>query len=134
MSTLVLVEVTGTELTFRVVGTDQVNAWGMDYTGRTLSQIMSGDYHTFIRGLYDQTVETKSCVFSRSRFQWDKGRTLDTKRLMMPLTSNEAPDTVQYILASQVFDYGSTGPEKPVIAMGDEVERIELARSVLDSY
>ncbi|MBP5857873.1 PAS domain-containing protein [Marivibrio halodurans] len=133
LSTLVLAEVTGIELTFRVVGTDQVEAWGFDYTGRTLSQIMTGEYHDFIRGLYDQTIETRSCVFSHSRFQWDQGRTLDTRRLMMPLTATDAPDVVRFILASQVFDYGRTGPETPVVARGEAVGRIDLEHHVLKS-
>jgi hypothetical protein len=130
MSTLVLAEVTGEELTFRVVGTDMVAAWGRDYTGERLSDIMSGEYHAFIRSLFDQTIETESCVFSHSRFQWDRGRTLDTRRLMLPFARDDAPETVGFVLVSQVFDYGKTGPEKPVIASG-EPSRTDLAREVL---
>lgn len=130
MSTLILAEVTGAELTFRVVGTDMVAAWGRDYTGERLSDIMSGEYHAFIRGLFDQTIETGACVYSHSRFQWDRGRTLDTRRLMLPFARNEAPETVGFVLVSQVFDYGKTGPEKPVIA-GGTATRTDLAREVL---
>ncbi|MCR9220419.1 MAG: PAS domain-containing protein [Alphaproteobacteria bacterium] len=131
LSTLVLAEVTGPDLTFRVVGTDMVEAWGYDYTGQRLRDIMSGEYHDFIRSLFDQTIETQRCVFSHSRFQWDRGRTLDTRRLMLPFARDAAPREIGFVLVSQVYDYSRTGPEKPLIASGEAVERFEIAREVL---
>jgi hypothetical protein len=131
ISTLVLVEVVGDDLHYRLVGTDQVAAWGHDYTGKMLTEIMSGSYYRFIRGLFDQTIETRACVFSHSRFQWDRGRSVDTRRLMMPFADNDAPEVVRYVLESQVFDFSRTGPEHPHVATGEEVERIELERAVM---
>lgn len=132
ISTLVLVEVVGGDMHYRLVGTDQVAAWGHDYTGRMLSEIMSGSYHDFIRSLFEQAIETRACVFSHSRFQWDRGRSVDTKRLMMPFTDNEDPATVRFVLESQVFDFGRTGPEEPLVAAPEEMERVELERAVMD--
>lgn len=131
MSTLILAEVEPDDYLFRVVGTDMVEAWGRDYTGERLSDIMSGEYHAFIRGLFDQTVKTQACVFSHSRFQWDRGRTLDTRRLMLPFARNSAPETIGYVLVSQVFDYSQSGPTQPVIAGAEEAVRTDIAREVL---
>jgi len=131
MSSLILAEAAGDDYLFRVVGTDMVEAWGGDFTGQRLSDIMSGDYHAFIRGLFDQAVQTQACVFSHSRFQWDRGRSLDTRRLMLPFARDDDPDAVGFVLVSQVFDYSQTGPAQPVIADASEAVRTELAREVL---
>ncbi|MEQ8603307.1 MAG: PAS domain-containing protein [Marivibrio sp.] len=131
MSTLIFAEVEPDDYFFRVVGTDMVEAWGRDYTGERLSDIMTGDYHAFIRSLFDQCVRTQACVFSHSRFQWDRGRTLDTRRLMLPFARDEDPGVVGFVLVSQVFDYSQSGPVQPIIAEVGEAVRTEIAREVL---
>lgn len=131
MSSMILTEVEDDDYRFRVVGTDMVEAWGRDYTGERLSDIMSGEYHAFIRGLFDQAAETQACVFSHSRFQWDRGRTLDTRRLMLPFARDDDPSTTGFVLVSQVFNYSQTGPAHPFIAYASEAARTEIAREVL---
>lgn len=128
MSTIVLAELEAGEPRFRVVGTDMVTAWGADFSGKLLSEIMSGPYHDFIRGLFDEAAQSGRAIFSRSRFQWDRGRALDTTRLMLPYWRDEAPDEVGYVLVSQVFDYAATGPETPSIAVDTDFTLLELDR------
>lgn len=132
LSTLVLAERTaGDALCFRLVGTDMVAAWGSDYTGRHLHEIMSGEYHAFIRGLFDECIGRRVPMFSHSRFQWDRGRSLDTRRLMLPYARDEAPEEVGFVLVSQVFDYDKTGPARPLVTAGDDFNMVELQRQAL---
>ena len=132
LSTLVLAErVAGNALCFRLVGTDMVSAWGADFTGRHLHEIMSGDYHAFIRGLFDECITRKAPLFSHSRFQWDRGRSLDTRRLMLPYARDEAPEVIGFVLVSQVFDYGKAGPQQPIVSAGRDFEFIEVRREPL---
>jgi hypothetical protein len=105
-----------------------VAAWGADFTGKCLHDIMQGDYHDFIRGLFDEAIASHQPIFSHSRFQWDRGRRLDTKRLMMPFARNQTPEEVGYVLVSQVFDYARTGPDNPLVKSLTESEFVELAR------
>ncbi len=114
LSFLVLSDVEGTELRFRVVGTEVTRAWGSDYTGKTLRDIVTGPYHDYIRDLYDTCISGRMPVASRSRFQWHKGRSLDTIRLMLPLADRKDPDIVGHVLLGQSFDYSASGPETPV--------------------
>ena len=132
LSTLILAERAEDDaLCFRLVGTDMVEAWGADFTGKHLHDIMDGEYHDFIRGLFDECIDRRVPMFSHSRFRWDRGRSLDTKRLMLPFTRNGDPTEIGFVLVSQVFDYGKTGPRQPLVSAGPEFELIEIQREPL---
>jgi len=134
LSTLILAErVADDALCFRLVGTDMVSAWGADFTGRHLHEIMNGEYHAFIRGLFDECIARETPLFSHSRFQWDRGRTLDTRRLMLPYARDSTPDEIGFVLVSQVFNYGKTGPQQPIIGAGQDFELIEIKREPLST-
>ena len=115
----------------RLVGTEIAQAWGTDYTGRLLHEFMEGEYYEFIRGHIDQCARERVPLFSHSRFQWDRGRALDTRRLLLPYTRKDTPDEVGFVLLSQVFDYGKTGPLYPLVRIGSGFEFFELDRKVL---
>lgn len=132
LSTLVLYErVENDAVCLRVIGTDIVEAWGNDHTGRCLHEFMEGEYHDFVRGQIDQCVEQRVPIFSHSQFRWDTGRALDTRRLLLPFARDEDPDDIGFVLLSQVFDYGKTGPSSPIVTAGDNVKVVELERRPL---
>jgi len=132
LSTIVLVERMAEDaLCFRLVGTDMVDAWGADFTGKHLHEIMQGEYHAFIRGLFDECIERREPIFSHSKFQWDRGRVLDTKRLMLPFARNDAPKEIGFVLVSQVFDYSKIGPSRPKVSTDREFSIIEVLRQPL---
>jgi hypothetical protein len=134
LSTIILVErVAEGALCFRLVGTDMVDAWGGDFTGKHLHEIMQGEYHDFIRGLFDECIERRQAIFSHSKFQWDRGRVLDTKRLMLPYARNEAPEEIGFVMVSQVFDYSKIGPSRPKVSTDMEFSIVEVARERLQS-
>ena len=134
LSSLVLAERTEDDaLRFRLVGSDMVSAWGADFTGRHLHEIMSGDYHAFIRGLFDECIRRRAPLFSHSRFQWDRGRSLDTRRLMLPYARDDKPEEIGFVLVSQVFDYGRTGPQQPIVSAGQKFDLIEIRREPLST-
>jgi hypothetical protein len=129
LSSLILTELLPNgALYYRLVGSDMVAAWGADFTGRHLHDIMEGEYHTFIRGLFDEAITKRLPIFSHSRFQWHRGRSLDTKRLFLPFARNDAPQEVGYVLVSQVFDYAKTGPTEPLLRSLQNSEMIEIER------
>lgn len=110
----------------RLVGTEIVRAWGTDNTGRCLHEIMQGAYYDFIRGQIDRCARDRVPIFSRSRFQWDRGRTMDTRRLLVPYARADPPEEIGFVLLSQVFDYGRTGPSMPLIRLGSRFDFLEL--------
>ena len=134
LSTLILAEVTADgALRYRLVGTDMVEAWGADFTGRFLHEVMQGDYHDFIRGLFDECIKGRCPLFSHSRFRWDRGRSLDTRRLMLPFRRTAATRDIGFVLVSQVFDHGKIGPVQPLVTSLADGNFIELRRQALDS-
>jgi hypothetical protein len=134
LSTLILAEVMDDgALCYRLVGTDMVDAWGADFTGQRLHDVMQGSYHDFIRGLFDECIDSRIPLFSHSRFRWDRGRSLDTRRLMLPFAHNDSPLQVGYVLVSQVFDYSKVGPSQPMVRSVADGDFIELSRQPLSA-
>ncbi len=132
LPTLVLYELLENDaVCLRLIGTEIARAWGVDHTGRCLHEFMEGDYHDFIRGQIDQCVEQRVPMFSHSCFQWDRGRALDTRRLLLPFTRNDDPSRVGFVLLSQVFDYGKAGPSSPSVHIDSGFEFFELERQTL---
>lgn len=135
LPTLVLYEFTEDDaVRLRLVGTEIAQVWGTDYTGRCLHEFMDGAYHDFIRGHIDQCRAARVPLFSHSRFQWDRGRQLDTRRLLLPYARNDKPDEVGFVLLSQVFDYDKTGPSFPLVRLGSGFDFFELDRKVLTQH
>lgn len=134
LSTLVLAEVMpGTQICYRLVGTDMVSAWGADFTGRYLHEVMQGDYHDFIRSLFDDCIAQQSPIYSHSRFQWDRGRAVDTRRIMLPFARDETPKDVGFVLVSQVFDFSKVGPAHPTVTADPDFTILELTREQLQA-
>jgi len=129
LSFLILVEITEDDAIFRVVGTEMVAAWGGDFTGKRMSEIMKGDYRDYIHRLFRTCVENRAPILSQSRFQWDKGRYADTIRLMLPFSKNDDPSVVGYVLVGQSFDYSRAGPDRPEAAKltGGKFEEVSLS-------
>jgi len=93
LSTLAIYErLQGGAILLRLVGTDIVRAWGRDNTGRYLHEIMEGDYYDFIRGHIEQCSSQRMPIYSHSRFRWDRGRSLDTRRLLLPYRRDDTSD------------------------------------------
>lgn len=132
LPTLVLYELVENDaVCLRLVGTEIARAWGTDHTGHCLHEFMEGDYHDFIRGQIDQCVEQRVPIFSHSCFQWDRGRALDTRRLLLPYARNDDIDKVGFVLLSQVFDYGKAGTSFPSVSIDSGFEFIELNRQTM---
>lgn len=132
LSSLILAEVIPPDIRFRLVGTDMVEAWGADFTGSRLSEIMTGDYHDFIHGLFYACVKNRAPVLSRSRFQWDRGRAVDTVRLMLPFSAMEGSDQVAFVLVCQFFDYERAGPTRPTVRALRDGAFVEVNRQILN--
>lgn len=134
LPTLVLYEfVEDDAVRLRLVGTEITQAWGCDHTGDRLHEFLEGDYHDFIRGQIDECRAERVPVFSHSRFQWDRGRAVDTRRLLLPYSRDDDPQEIGFVLLSQVFDYGKTGPREPLTHSGTEFSFRELQHEILST-
>lgn len=115
----------GASARYRLVGTNMVDRFGMNFTGKTTAEIMSDGYHRFITGLFQAMCRHRAPVYSCSGFRWDAGRHLRTSRLFMPMTNGG--DDVAIAFVGQTFA-DDEPPLEPLVAVIDQArcEPIEM--------
>lgn len=120
LSCLLITEVESTpkgqRYRYRLCGTEVEQNFGSPMRGRYIDSLMQGPYLAYIQGLYDRLVAQRSAVYTVSTYHQ---QALDTKRLMLPLSSDGV--TVDTVLAAQVF-MQSTGAPQTVLAVQADFE------------
>jgi hypothetical protein len=91
---------------YRLIGTENTRAHGMNATGRFLDEVLPGpDYAAHVLGLYDECVRERRPLYSECLF-FPPGRQepeRHTKVLFMPLSPDG--ETVNMVFVIQVFLY-----------------------------
>jgi len=91
---------------YRLIGTENARAHGMNATGRFLDEVLPGpDYAAHVLALYDECVQKRRALYSECLFL-SPGRhepERHTKVLFMPLSADG--DTVNMVFVIQVFFY-----------------------------
>lgn len=119
----------GARVRYRLLGTNIVERWGRDPTGRFMDEVMSGTYGAYIHSLYRTLVQACAPVFSESLFRWDAEGYLRARRLYLPLTHGGTD--VAIALIGQVFLGPALHPVKPYTEIVDE-PAIEQRSEVLE--
>jgi hypothetical protein len=91
---------------YRLIGTANANAHGINATGRYLDEVLPGpDYRAHVLRLYDECVGARRPLYSESMFIAPRGRGAErhTKVLFMPLA--EDGEHVNMVMVMQVFHY-----------------------------
>lgn len=101
----------GRRYRYRLCGTEVEQHFGRAMKGCYIDTLMEGGYRSYIEGLYDRLVNERSPVYSVSSYE---ERLLQTKRLMLPLSSDG--QTVDMVLSAQVF-IRSSGLPNSVLAV-----------------
>ncbi|GAB4392908.1 MAG: hypothetical protein Tsb0032_10320 [Kiloniellaceae bacterium] len=101
---------------YRLCGGEVEENFGSPMGGRYIDTMIQGRYLTYIEDLYNRVVDGKKPVYSVSTYQ---ARALQTKRLMLPLSSDGT--SVDVIFSAQVF-FRSVGLPQTVIAVQDNFE------------
>jgi hypothetical protein len=91
---------------YRLIGTENTVAHGMNATGRYLDEVLPGpEYKAHVIALYDESVSSRRALYSECLFM-SAGRGAPerhTKVLFMPLA--EDGETVNIVFVVQVFFY-----------------------------
>lgn len=101
----------GRRYRYRLCGTEVEQHFGIAMRGRYVDVLMQGGYRTYIESLYDRLVAQRCPVYSVSSYE---DRQLQTKRLMLPLSSDGR--AVDMVLAAQVF-FHTTGLPNTVLSV-----------------
>lgn len=128
---LVLLDVIdgGARFRWRLTGTEVVNRFGRDATGRYGEEVLSGEYLVFLTSLVQHVCRCRLPVYSHSVFRWDEGRTMRTSRLYLPLGDDETG--VTQILGAHAFGTRASLPRNPGTLLRDASRIEELTREEL---
>ncbi len=91
---------------YRLIGTANTAAHGINATGRYLDEVLPGpEYRDHVIGLYDQCVGSRRPVYSESLFISPQRRVTErhTKVLFLPLSADG--ERIDIVLVMQVFIY-----------------------------
>lgn len=106
----------GRRYRYRLCGTEVEANFGCAMGGRTIDELMRGEYRAYIEGLYARLVDSGSPVYSVSAYH---DRSLQTKRLMLPLSGDGR--SVDMVLSAQVF-FWSAGYPQSLMALQEDFE------------
>ncbi len=91
---------------YRLIGTENADAHGMNATGRYLDEVLPGpEYKAHVLGLYDECIRSRRPLYSECLFISPQHRVPErhTKVLFLPLS--EDGETVNQVFVVQVFFY-----------------------------
>ncbi|HVC51616.1 MAG TPA: PAS domain-containing protein [Stellaceae bacterium] len=91
---------------YRLIGTSNAQAHGMNATGRYLDEVLPGrEYKAHVLGLYDESVRNRRALYSECLFMSAARNAPErhTKVLFLPLS--EDGDVVDIVFVVQIFLY-----------------------------
>jgi hypothetical protein len=91
---------------YRLIGTENAEAQGMNATGRYLDEVLPGpEYKAHVLGLYDECVRSRRPLYSECLFisAHERAPERHTKVLFLPLSDDG--EMVNQVLVIQVFFY-----------------------------
>lgn len=112
---VILADLEGERVFFRLVGTAMCERWGFDFTGKYLDQIMSGEYGDYIASLFHRCRAERLPLFAESRFRWDLGRALWTRRLFLPYLRR--PEQLLRVTVVQTFSGDEPNGEQSLLSL-----------------
>jgi hypothetical protein len=115
----------GSRFRYRLVGTAIVEAFGAEFTGRYVDELMSGDRDSFVHACYRAVCASRRPAFVRSKYATTKNIDLTANRLLVPLSEDGAG--VNQILGALTFEFAR--PFAP--GCGHEAQ-IDLSQSYVD--
>lgn len=103
---LMLVDVLSGRYRYRLIGTENAEAHGINASGRFLDEVLPGpEYRDHVLALYDECVRQRRPLYSECLFLSPQRRATErhTKVLFLPLA--EDGETVNMVMVVQVFIY-----------------------------
>jgi hypothetical protein len=115
----------GSRFRYRLVGTAIVEAFGAEFTGRYVDELISGERDTFVHACYRAVCASRRPAFVRSKYATTKNIDLTANRMLVPLS--EDGTGVNQILGALTFE--SARPFAP--GLGHQAQ-IDLSQSYVD--
>lgn len=105
----------GPEYEFRLMGTHLVERMGLDPIGRLVSEVIEGEYLSYMERLFAKAVVLRQAIYSRSSYRVPDRDFLDVHRIILPLT--RGGDDVAMLIVGQKFETGGDAPDEDLLAV-----------------
>lgn len=115
----------GARFRYRLVGTAIVEAFGAEFTGKYVDELVSGERDNFVHACYRAVCAARRPAFVRSKYITTKDLELTANRVLAPLS--EDGQSVSQILGALTFEF--TQPYRA--AIGHRAQ-IDLSGSYVD--
>jgi hypothetical protein len=115
----------GSRFRYRLVGTAIVAAFGAEFTGKFVDELVSGERDSFVHSCYRAVCASRRPAFVRSKYVTTKEVDLTANRLLLPLSEDESG--VAQILGALTFEF-----TRPFPAGNGHLAQIDLAQSYVD--
>ncbi|HZB90150.1 MAG TPA: PAS domain-containing protein [Stellaceae bacterium] len=115
----------GARFRYRLVGTAIVEAFGAEFTGKYVDELVSGERDSFVHGCYRAVCAARRPAFVRSRYITTKAIDLTANRVLAPLSEDGVG--VSQILGALTFEF-----TRPFTTGIGHNARIDLSSSYVD--
>jgi hypothetical protein len=122
---LQITEVMGQRFRYRLVGTAIVEAFGTEFTGKFIDELVSGERDSFVHACYRAVCSARRPAFVRSKYITTKDIDLTANRLLLPLSANGRE--VNQILGALTFEFA-----RPFGPGAGHAAQIDLSASYVD--
>lgn len=115
----------GSRFRYRLVGTAIVAAFGAEFTGKFVDELVSGERDSFVHSCYRAVCAARRPAFVRSKYVTTKDVDLTANRVLLPLSADAA--AVEQILGALTFEF-----TRPFPAGNGHQAQIDLTQSYVD--
>lgn len=112
---LSLAEPTGDEhvMRFRLVGTELVQRFNRDATGKTTAEIYSGAYRHHMEQLYATVIAKAQPLYAESTQRWAEEGMSRVRRLLLPVAGDSDPRRVAFVLGAVTWSFSGAPANQP---------------------
>lgn len=114
---LSLVERTGKgmELRFRLIGTELVQRFGRDATGKTSTELFDGEYRDYFEQIYASVIARAQPLYTDNTRRWAEEGMGRIRRLLLPMAAEAGSERVAFVLGAITWSTAedSSGHQPP---------------------
>jgi hypothetical protein len=115
----------GIRFRYRLVGTAIVEAFGAEFTGKFIDELVSGQRDSFVHSCYRAVCASRRAAFVRSKYVTIKDVDLTANRVLLPLSQDQTG--IDQILGALTFEF-----RRPFAAGNGHQAQIDLSQSYVD--
>lgn len=125
----------GSEFRFRLVGTELVQRFGRDATGKTSAELYpDGDYRVYLEGIYGIVFDKAQPLYVENVRVWAQEGHGRVRRLLLPMAAQAGDSHVSFVLSAMTWSQAEpTGGHQPAPSRQRQIAVEALEKGVLQA-